>query len=776
MCVSRQYLPQPCAQLPDNTMIIKRILPVLLLLITASWLARLSHAAEFPEQSRVLVIYGNPDIGPWEQNFNEIILENLATEAAIPVIPEFLDLIQATVEDQRVLAESLRLKYSRLQIDLVVAVLPEANSFVFNWVEVFAPQARVLHVVPGLDVSQASQPLANSQIIETSLATAMEQTLELIPRLLPETDHIYLIGGASEGDQSYLQRFESTLQQSAVTEIPYTVLSGLTPVSIVQELADASPDGVIIMSTYDRDNTGSAMRTMAVNQLLADNIPLPIFSVFDTLLTSGTLGGNVSSSTLYANTSSRVAVAMLDGEPARPPIYADTGFLFNGGLLDRFEIDRSLLPPDSEIVNDSPDLWRDYSNWIILGLTIIVVQLALISALVFTIRRRKLAESELKRVQKMEALGSLSGGIAHDFNNILMSIMANAELLSLRPGNQEMVRSRVDNILNASERARDLIAQILMFSRQSASFEAKPVSLITVVNDCLEQLRAFMPADCNLEFTVPDSLPAINGDASQLEQVVTNLCVNAQHAMTNGGTIRLSTAVMQVEKPLKTLTGEIPQGEYVLLKVQDTGSGIAAEDLQHVFEPFYTTKPRGKGTGLGLAMVYQMLKAHGAYIDLQSHHGKGTTAALYFPLATDKTVLQENQNKQPAATGNGERILLVDDDEMVLEATRQTLQALGYRVAACSSPRSALDAFQANQDDYDLIFTDLTMPEMDGVRLIASIRLQSPYIPAVICSGYSETLSSKILDDLTILRKPSSLVEIGDAVQEALRKSTVTAQ
>lgn len=725
-------------------------------------------AADFPQQSRVLVIFGNPDIGPWEQNFNQIILKELATQAAIPVIPEFLDLIQTAPSDQQLLAESLNLKYSRLTIDLVIAVLPEANSFVFEWAEVFAPDADILHVVPGLDVSQAEKQLSNSQIIETSLAATTAKTLQLIPQLFPDVSHLYLVGGSSEGDLSYLQRFENALQEIDPV-MGYTVLSGLTPEELQSELATADPDSAIMLSTYDRDRRGEPMRTMAVNTMLSESTALPIFSVFDTLVTSGTLGGNVSSSTQYANTAARVAIQMLAGQRTSRPLFSDTAYLFDGQLLDRFGVNRNLLPSGSIIINDSPDLWRDYSGWIISGLFVFAVQLALIAGLIAAIQRRRRAEVKLKQIRKMEALGSLSGGIAHDFNNILMSIMANAELLNMKSSDPEFVKTKVANILSASDRAKDLIGQILSFSRQTANFKPRPVSVDEVLLTTIERLRAFLPENCQIQYDSQEKLPIIKGDESQLEQIFTNICVNAAHAMPDGGDIHIRAMHCHLDKPLQSLVKQIPGGEYLCVKIQDSGQGISSEDLQHVFEPFFTTKPRGRGTGLGLAMVYQMVKAHGAYIHLESEVGKGTTALLYFPCTADTGYEKPEQHQELLHHGNGERILLVDDDEMVLDASSQTLKALGYKVHSFNSSAAALTAFTAQPDHYDVVLSDLSMPEMDGIRLISAIRELHPEIPAIICTGYSDSTANLTMENLGILRKPSSTAEISRTLSKVLQ-------
>lgn len=746
-----------------------RLAILTVLALTASW-AGVCLAADFPEERRVLIVYGNPDIGPWEQDFNRITLEELSTNSNIPAIPEFLSLIQATASEQQLIAESLQLKYGQLQVDLVLAVLPEANSFVYNYVDVFAPDAATLFILPGGDVLDAPRR-DNSVVLVSAIEEATLKTVELIPQLLPELQRLYIVGGDSDGDRSYLDRYEAAIARAGVDyEIQF--LRGYAPDELVQELSQAPGNSAILLSTYDRDRYGQELRTMAVNTYIDNNVDLPIFATFDTMLQSGTMGGNMSSSTLYARTASRIALDILAGNVSSDVLSSDTGYIFNGVKLNHFGIDRDLLPEGSVVVNDPVNLWRDYYPWIIAGLVIIIGQLALIALLVATIRSRRIVESELKKAQRMEALGSLSGGIAHDFNNILMSIMANAELASMSPDDKDATRKRLGNILTAGVRAKDLIAQILMFSRQSASAERKPVTVCSMLEESAEHIRAFMPDGIAVELHCTDDLPAIEGDATQLHQIIMNLCVNAQHAMDDEGVIEISASLRRPLQPRQTLQGEVPTGEYVCITVTDNGKGIGKDELQHVFEPFFTTKPRGKGTGLGLALVYQMVKMHDGYIDIQSRPGRGTSVTLYFP--TSVQTGQDYQDDKPLlpATGQGEVILLVDDDEMVLDASRQTLENLGYVVEAFKHPEQALQALKDDPTQFDAIFTDLSMPKMDGARLVTLARELREDIPAVICTGYSDALNTANLRNVTVLAKPCSVERIAKTLQQVLNTST----
>jgi signal transduction histidine kinase/ActR/RegA family two-component response regulator len=743
-----------------------RIPGIVLTAIVALYCAA-SDAADFPSSNRVLVMYGNPDIGPWEQNFNAIVLRELATGAAIPVIPEFLSLIQTTEAEQRVLANALQLKHGDNEISLVIALGVEANSFAYDWHAVFAPGVPVLHVLPGTDVYPEPDEAYPRVFLESAVVEATRKTLEVIPQLTANLQALYVVGGAGDGDISYLNRIEDAVD-AMQPEFPVTYLRGLPPGELIETLSAAPPASAVFLSTYDRDNNGTELRAMAVNNLIAESVALPIYAVFDTLLESGSLGGNMTASTFYANSTAEVAQDMIAGNFAAAPITASSSYMFNGSKLDEFGINRANLPPGSILVNDPPNFWRDYYVWVVGVVAIIVIQLALIGLLLESIRRRQAAESELEKVHKLEALGSLAGGIAHDFNNILMSIMANAELVSMKSGDPNYIGERVKNILSASERAKNLVSEILLFARQSEQQQFSTLDVARLVEESVGHIRSFLPSSCHIEYHCEENIRQINGDATQLHQVIMNLCVNAQHAMEEHGTIKVTAKNTVLNDPLRILNQQVPHGHYITIAITDTGMGISKDELLHVFEPFYTTKPHGKGTGLGLALVYRIVKDHRGYVDLQSTPGQGTTATVYIPIDSNEHIASAAPRELEVHRGNGEHILLVDDDEMVLDADKRCLENLGYRVSSHANPVEALEIFKANPQQYALIFTDLSMPGMDGVRLISSARELQPDIPVVLCTGYLSALEPVDLERVEILNKPSSYADISNAVSTAL--------
>jgi two-component system cell cycle sensor histidine kinase/response regulator CckA len=390
-------------------------------------------------------------------------------------------------------------------------------------------------------------------------------------------------------------------------------------------------------------------------------------------------------------------------------------------------------------------------------------------------QRRKL-EEELRQAQKLQAIGTLAGGIAHDFNNILAAILGNAQLLNMQlpPGHEG--QAKVSQILVASNRAKDLVQQILMFSRQREQ-ERRVLLLSPVVAEATRLIEVTLPPTVRLELNAPRDLPPVLADPTQIHQVVVNLCTNAVHAMRQGGgtlQVSLSAVALPQESPGSKPT--LPAGRYLCLRVADTGHGMDAATLQRIYEPFFTTKAVGDGTGLGLAVVHGIVESHHGAITVSSHSGQGTTFRLYFPV---------HEAAPPAAPaipdtpgrGRDQHILFVDDEGPIIEVAKVMLPRLGYRVTTCARPREALEVLQKNAADIDLLMTDFSMPEMNGIDLIrAAIRIK-PTLPTVLLTGYGRPIDSKASVGLNIsevINKPFTMENLASAIHGALAPSAGT--
>ncbi|MCI5107003.1 MAG: ATP-binding protein [Pseudomonadales bacterium] len=723
------------------------------------------------EEKQALILYSSTDIGAWEQSFNAVLTRHLSRIDNIYATPVFLSLVNSDEASNQRKAQSLQMQFEAQEIDLLISIFPEAGHFIRNYSDIIAPRARRFYVLPDDTILESLEP-QREFALASSVETATGETLALMQRLLPDLEQLYLVGGSGAGDLAYMSRIVDSVESSAVSA-EVTVLQGLTPDQLVRELESSQTrNSAIVLSTYDTDNSGQAQRTISINSLLQGQTNIPVFSMFDSQIGRGAVGGNMSVAEGYAEATFDITQQYL--ADAEPPLisFAPTQYMFDGGRLNHFGISRNLLPEDSIILNDPPNYWRENFWWIGATSLVIVVQLALITLLLQAISRRKQAEEELKTTQKMEALGSLAGGIAHDFNNILMAIMANAELAKATLNQPEQANTRLSNIISASNRAKGLISQILMFSRQSATRNSEKLDLAALIEESAGQIRAFLPRECQLELAIDRNLNAIDGDENQLQQAIMNICINAQHAMNNEGVIRIAARDQHLAADSKIGGQEVTPGAYVSIAISDTGQGIKASQLSRLFEPFYTTKPQGKGTGLGLALVYRIVRAHNGYIDVQSEPGEGSIFTIYLPASEQSAAIATCNDAPEPVRGSGARILLVDDDDMVLDANLRILEKLNYQVDAFRSSTEALKAARSEPDKWDLLFTDLSMPEMDGVRLATQIRQFRSDIPVILYTGYLDAVDSIDIENLRILGKPSPMDEIAQTVAQALKQES----
>jgi Signal transduction histidine kinase len=386
-------------------------------------------------------------------------------------------------------------------------------------------------------------------------------------------------------------------------------------------------------------------------------------------------------------------------------------------------------------------------------------------------KENKAFEQKLQQTQKLEAIGSLAGGIAHDFNNILAPIMARAELMLIENTNNKHLHEHCQGIINAAKRARDLVKQILTFSRQ-VDQEITQVSLVEIIREVIGLVRPSLPKTIEIECDLIEQCPLVVANATQIHQVIMNLVTNAFHAMEDkGGNLRfhLQTVTIDSDKPGSL---SISPGFYLQLRIEDTGHGMDKVTIGKIFDPYFSTKPRGKGTGLGLAMVLGIIQGYGGEVSVESEVGKGTTFTLYFPAIQLTPVQKSNEYDPQAPLPRGtEHILLVDDEKSIADVTTNMLEWLGYTVVVRISSYDALEAFRNLADRVDLLITDLTMPQMTGLQLYREIKKIRPNIKVIICTGFSEQLNSSSAHAIGIegfLNKPVVLHELAHCVRSVL--------
>jgi len=386
---------------------------------------------------------------------------------------------------------------------------------------------------------------------------------------------------------------------------------------------------------------------------------------------------------------------------------------------------------------------------------------------------KKQLEEQLRQAQKMEAIGTLAGGIAHDFNNILAAIMGHTELAVMQLDQKDQAERCLSEVLHASDRAKDLVSQILSFSRRSDS-ELKPLQINIIIKEALRLIRSTLPTTIRITQLIQDHSSIIIGNATQIHQILMNLCTNAAHAMEGAdGTLTVSLKAVDIEpvspNTISIFPASLVPGQYVCLTVADTGHGIPRHLINRIFDPYFTTKEKDVGTGLGLAVVHGIVQSHGGAIEVESSEGEGTTFHVYLPRVESK-IKDEIKTLESVPRGN-ERLLFVDDDAALAELGGKLLATLGYQVSTVTNPHEALQLFVEKPNAFDLVVTDLIMPGLTGEMLAVEILKHNPQLPIIACTGFSDRLSKERLVQSGIkdvLYKPITIHHMAQVIRKVL--------
>ena len=384
---------------------------------------------------------------------------------------------------------------------------------------------------------------------------------------------------------------------------------------------------------------------------------------------------------------------------------------------------------------------------------------------------RRSLRNQLLQAQKIEALGTLAGGIAHDFNNLLAMIGTNAELGLAETRDGDQARTCFDEIVKATARAKDVVRQILWFSRRQDS-PRETISLQPVVEDVLTFLRATLPTNVEFRTTAEPEAARVSANASQMYQILMNIGTNAGHAMQAGGVLSIGLDRIDVTAPEATACGVLHEGEYVRVTVQDTGTGMSRETLGRIFDPFFTTKGL-EGTGLGLSVVHGLVKDHGGAVTVESELGKGSTFRVYLPAARAESTDLPVKEAGPVR-GNGQHFLYIDDEQGLGSAMIRALRLLGYRCTFYSDARIALKAFRSDPDQFDAVISDMTMPFFSGIDVAKELHAIRPDVPVALTSGRSSEETHAFASSVGIktwIPKPTTIDELSHALELLLQSA-----
>ncbi len=392
---------------------------------------------------------------------------------------------------------------------------------------------------------------------------------------------------------------------------------------------------------------------------------------------------------------------------------------------------------------------------------------------------RKEYEARLQEAQKLQSIGVLAGGIAHDFNNILTPIIGYTEMALEQCGkDSSRVRRYLERIARGSNRAKELIRQILTFSRRNSD-KLQPIDLTPLISEALKLIRSSLPSTIEIKTELGPENSTVMADPVQMHQVIVNLCANSGYAMRNQpqGHLEISLENTELKKDSSGFSGPVKAGNYLLLTVTDSGEGISSELVDRIFDPFFTTKMVGEGIGMGLSVVHGIVSSMGGCIKVHSETGKGTRFMVYLPCIEKHPVKtgEESPVRSKIRFGNGQNILLVDDEATIIEMLSDMLKALKYNVTSTTESPSALELFSANPEKYDLVITDQTMPGLTGVMLSREMFKIRPDIPVIICSGYSDSIvPAEILKEgiRGFLTKPLSRNVISQKIYDILNENT----
>ena len=540
---------------------------------------------------------------------------------------------------------------------------------------------------------------------------------------------------------------------SRVTGDPTFVLSRRLPGAQFRGIAGASVDVAYIRRFYQALDLGDGS---TIELLRADGVTLVSRERGHVEATPSRWGG---------------ALALLGGADARHMRLTQPG-LGTARVSLRRVAGYPVIIAVGRAEHDILAVWRA-KTWKSVARTFVITALAaiLLVAVLRQLTRHERVTARLHQSQKLEALGTLAGGIAHDFNNMLGAVLGYGELAQQHAATGSAQRRYLDNIVTAANRARDLVARILAFSRPGVgSSQAVPLQMLLA--EVVSLARASLAAGVSITVEAPQEAIVVAGDTAQLHQMFANLVNNALQALAGGGRVEIRAATLDVDTERDCTVGHLRRARYARVDVVDTGVGMSSAQVERIFDPFFTTKPVGAGTGLGLSLVHGIVLDHGAALDVESRPGSGTRFSVYVPLASGAAVAEPPA--APVPVGKGETILVVDDEESLVRLAEEVLAGLGYEPVGCGGALEALRMVRAAPGRFDVVVSDVVMPEMTGTQLATELRRLQPGLPVVLMSGYGGPdlqQQAQAVGVQALLMKPLRAAELASCLAAVLRQA-----
>ncbi|VFQ44945.1 abc transporter substrate-binding protein [Desulfoluna butyratoxydans] len=751
-------------------------------LILSDGLAQAAEPAKAVPVHQVLVLNSYHPGYVWADSVTEGLRSVFDTRgSSLRVSFEYMDTKRYRPEEIfGTLKEVYRLKYGAVRFDVIVAADNNALNFLLlHRNELFPGTPVVFCGINGFDEAMIAGHAGYTGVAEDY---DLAGTLDLALAMHPEARYVAYVSGASTSSRINRERL---LKLIPAYEERVTFLDlSMKPIDDLKASLSSLPDKTLVLYlSYYLTPDGVRLTVQESTSLVFTHSGCPVYSPWEYTLGSGVLGGLMLSGRRQAEEAARIALRILNGEaPGKIPVLRHTAIepIFDYRILRHFSIPHNRLPRGSVIRYEPVTVYYQYKYIIWATLGFLAYQSVTIVVLMRIIARRKRAEAREKKLEaqlrqshKMEAIGTFAGGIAHDFNNILGGITTCTELALEEVGEEGTAREDLSHVLKAARRGKSLVRQILAFSRDKQQ-EKQPVQMTRLLTECRQLLKSSIPATIDVRLDLKARSGLVLADPTQIHQVIMNLCTNAAHAVENQkGFIEITLDAVDLDNKAALVHPDLSPGRYSRLRVRDNGKGIPPEDMERIFDPFFSTRKEQGGTGLGLSMSHGIVKRHQGAITVASHPGRGTIFTVYLPCAHAAEPARDGGEAPPIPKGK-ERVLLVDDDEQMIYGTEKMLCRMGYEVVAHTESLAALKAVRTDPRGFDLVMTDHMMPYLNGMELANEIRALCPEMPIILYSGYQDGTGSPPAGDLedhgirAFMKKPFNRAELARTLRKVL--------